>query len=714
MRAASYPYYLVLLLLFVSLSTSVLGQAKSTRIDSLKQKLSTTKSDSGKVDILILLSKELDCNQTQEKLKYLNESISISEKSGYENGLIESNMKMGEYHWSCTQNYRLAIQYLKNCLASSQIKSNINRHFQVYNIMASCYKKMAEYGSALACYKNILVLNLQQDRVIMTLGNSGAVYQEIGDYTNALNNYQQAYNLLYEGIVSADSTTLEDTLTLMGIKYQIAIVYLSLPDYDRAFDNFTEVQELNKTIQHPWFLVLSNMGIGDCYLHKHTFDKAIAYYKFSESTLNRPDITYHKTADQALVYFKLGETYLRTNKLDSAYYYTNKSLEIANGTGDKPTVPSQLPRIYTTLGKIYTARKKYEAAIDYLKKAVAISRATGAMDIESSALLTLSKTYEKTGRVADALHTYQNHIALQDSMHSRKKIQELTRIDMQGNFDRQQFADSMKTAEEKKIAGLQLQRQRILTYSGFGAIVLLLLLSFFIFRSYKHQKKANIVISNARDSISKEKQISEKLLLNILPEEVAEELKENGAVAAQQFDHVTVMFTDFVDFTLVSEKLTPKELVTELDTCFKAFDEIIDKYDIEKIKTVGDAYLAVSGLPLPNANHAIDVIQAATEICAFITERKKKLGEHTFDVRVGINSGSVVAGIVGMKKFAYDIWSDTVNIAARMEQSGEAGKINISEDTYQLVKDHFVCTYRGEIAAKNKGNLKMYFVEQQV
>ncbi|MCB0696386.1 MAG: hypothetical protein KDC07_03420, partial [Chitinophagaceae bacterium] len=159
------------------------------------------------------------------------------------------------------------------------------------------------------------------------------------------------------------------------------------------------------------------------------------------------------------------------------------------------------------------------------------------------------------------------------------------------------------------------------------------------------------------------------------------------------------------------EQLSPQELVAELDTCFKAFDHIIDKYDNEKIKTVGDAYLAVSGLPLPNANHATEIIAAAIEIVAYTEARKKELGERTFSVRVGINSGSVVAGIVGMKKFAYDIWSDTVNIAARMEQTGAPGRINISEETYRLVKDTYVCTYRGEIAAKNKGELKMYFIE---
>ncbi len=208
-----------------------------------------------------------------------------------------------------------------------------------------------------------------------------------------------------------------------------------------------------------------------------------------------------------------------------------------------------------------------------------------------------------------------------------------------------------------------------------------------------------------------EKQKSDNLLLNILPEEVAEELKEKGTADAKLFNDVTVLFTDFKGFTTVSERLTAQQLVDELHTCFSAFDKIMEKYNIEKIKTVGDAYLAVSGLPVANLNHALDMVKAAIEIRNFIATRKQQLtGQETFDVRIGIHSGHVVAGIVGVKKFAYDIWGDTVNTAARMEQNSEAGKINISETTYELVNDKFNCEYRGEIEAKNKGKLKMYFV----
>jgi adenylate cyclase len=220
----------------------------------------------------------------------------------------------------------------------------------------------------------------------------------------------------------------------------------------------------------------------------------------------------------------------------------------------------------------------------------------------------------------------------------------------------------------------------------------------------------NIIVEQQKAVVEREKQRSDELLLNILPEEVAEELKAKGTTTAKHFDNVTVLFTDFVNFTQAGERMSPQGLVDELHTCFKAFDEITGKYNIEKIKTVGDAYLAVCGLPTADPNHAENIVRAAIEINAFMQDRAAKLGANTFQVRIGVHSGSVVAGIVGVKKFAYDIWGDTVNTAARMEQSSEAGKINISQSTYELVRDKFSCEYRGEIDAKGKGMLKMYYV----
>lgn len=218
-----------------------------------------------------------------------------------------------------------------------------------------------------------------------------------------------------------------------------------------------------------------------------------------------------------------------------------------------------------------------------------------------------------------------------------------------------------------------------------------------------------------KQEVERQKDRSEQLLLNILPAEVAEELKQKGSAEAKQFDSVTVMFTDFKDFTQLSEQLSPADLVAEIDHCFKAFDQIISKYHIEKIKTIGDSYMAAAGLPVITENHAEEVVRAALEMQAFMEAHsleRLQSGKIAYEMRIGIHTGPVVAGIVGIKKFAYDIWGDTVNVAARMESSGEAGKVNISGTTYALIKDKFQCHYRGKVEAKHKGEVDMYFVEE--
>jgi class 3 adenylate cyclase/PAS domain-containing protein len=228
----------------------------------------------------------------------------------------------------------------------------------------------------------------------------------------------------------------------------------------------------------------------------------------------------------------------------------------------------------------------------------------------------------------------------------------------------------------------------------------------------KVQERTHEILQQ-KDEIEKEKLKSDTLLLNILPEEIAQELKEYGKSDARLFNEVTVMFTDFVNFTSISETLTPEELVHELDYCFQKFDDIITTHNLEKIKTIGDAYLSVCGLPIPQEMHAQLVIKAAVEILHFMKQyeaERRKINLPYFEVRIGIHSGPVVAGIVGIKKFAYDIWGDTVNTASRMESSSEPGQINISGATYEIVKNEIACLHRGKITAKNKGMIDMYFV----
>lgn len=221
-----------------------------------------------------------------------------------------------------------------------------------------------------------------------------------------------------------------------------------------------------------------------------------------------------------------------------------------------------------------------------------------------------------------------------------------------------------------------------------------------------------LVMALARN-LNQERKKSDSLLLNILPESIGDELKANDRVIPLEYEDASVLFTDFVGFTRIAEHLTPTELIGELDTCFGEFDRVIKKHGLEKIKTIGDSYMAVGGIPTTNRTHAVDCVLAALEIQRKTAEtmaRNIANNRPHWQVRIGINSGSVVAGVIGREKFAYDVWGDTVNTASRLESSGTPDQVNISRATYDRVKDFFVCEYRGRIAAKNKGEIDMYFV----
>jgi class 3 adenylate cyclase len=217
-----------------------------------------------------------------------------------------------------------------------------------------------------------------------------------------------------------------------------------------------------------------------------------------------------------------------------------------------------------------------------------------------------------------------------------------------------------------------------------------------------------------RAKLQKEKEKADKLLLNILPYEIAEQLKNKGYVDTKKYRRVSILFTDFKDFTKLSSGLEPEDIVKELGIFFTKFDEIVKDHFIEKIKTIGDAYMCVGGLPLRNRSNPIDTTLAALKIQKFAGKYntlRKKNNLPLWELRLGIHTGSVIAGVIGASKFAYDIWGDAVNTASRMETACEPGKINVSETTYKYIKDLFECEHRGKIQAKNKGLIDMYYVK---
>lgn len=259
---------------------------------------------------------------------------------------------------------------------------------------------------------------------------------------------------------------------------------------------------------------------------------------------------------------------------------------------------------------------------------------------------------------------------------------------------------------------IQLQSSQRNFFIAVAAVLTLLTLGLFL--RFSETKKYNTILNAKNEALVAERERSDMLLLNILPGMIADELKQKGATQARRYEKATVMFTDFKDFSAIAKDMEPEQLVAELDHYFKAFDDIIGKYKIEKIKTIGDSYMCVGGLPDVEGSQPKDVVHAALEIqdllAQFKREREKR-NQPYFEARIGIHTGPLVAGVVGSRKFAYDIWGDTVNIASRLETSGEAWRVNVSSVTFELVKDQFQFEDRGSIAIKNRGEMGMFFVK---
>lgn len=290
------------------------------------------------------------------------------------------------------------------------------------------------------------------------------------------------------------------------------------------------------------------------------------------------------------------------------------------------------------------------------------------------------------------------------------------------NLSEEQMIDSIVKAQQereiqaqkRRAAEFELEKEKSEALRNVLLIIVtfVLLLAILFYLRFRAKKRMANELSQKNAQIEEEQKRSNTLLLNILPPAIAEELKVRNKVAARKYDQATVMFVDFKGFTHVAEKLSPERLVEELDLCFSNFDRIISQYKIEKIKTVGDAYICASGLSDMNASPS-DMVKAALEIQDFLLALKAERlsqGLPYFEARAGIHVGPVVAGVVGAKKFAYDIWGDTVNTAARLEEACETGHVNVSEDAYWLAKYEFEWQHRGKIAAKNKASMDMYYV----
>lgn len=392
-------------------------------------------------------------------------------------------------------------------------------------------------------------------------------------------------------------------------------------------------------------------------------------------------------------------------------------------------------------GKILLAEGKERKATKKFEDALEAAKAEKNLQVQMNAHMELAALQDNVVHYKDALNHYkefsiiykklanQKTKVLADSVTGLKNEVEESNVEISKKNaaikQKEAEVDSLTTEHLKtqlanKDLELTNQKHEIALQASQNRWNILLLIlamtilaAIFIIRGYIVKRKSLRLLEQLHREIVTEKQKSDDLLLNILPESVAGELKEFGKTTPNRFENTTVMFTDFKGFTSYASNHSPEELVTLVDHYFRAFDQIVKKHDIEKIKTIGDSYMCVSGIPTSKHNHAASMLRAAFEFRDFVNaeaEKKKKLGQPFLRMRIGLHSGPLVAGVVGSRKFAYDVWGDTVNIAARMEQSGETDVINVSESVYEQVQHEFDFTYRGEIEAKNKGKMKMYFV----
>ncbi len=515
--------------------------------------------------------------------------------------------------------------------------------------------------------------------------NVGSILNDQGEYPKALDAYEHGLAVMEEvGHVPG----------ILAVLGNIGNIYQDFGDLELAATYHERCYRLADSLGIDQYRMTALNNLGNIALDRRRYDPALA--KFSrcmEVADGMSDAVLGSIARN-----NIGIILRERGDMIGAFAIMQRALSMAEAAGYSPGITQSLANIGRTHLMAHEPRK----AIDPCERGWALADEQGLMWDQRLLCTCLYDAYSAIGDAEHALINLERLRTLDDSLHETETAKKLQRIE----FTKETLADSLAHAEELRAEQVaheeELRRQRIVRNSLMGGFALVAAFA--------------VVFFFQRNRINKARKRSDELLLNILPEEVAEELKAKGHADAKHFDQVTILFTDFKGFTEASEKLSPQELVEELNTCFKAFDGIITARGIEKIKTIGDAYMCAGGLPVPSSSTPAGVVQAALEMQAFMVTRKTEreaAGKPFFEMRVGIHTGPVVAGIVGVKKFAYDIWGDTVNIASRMESSGEVGQVNISEATYELVKNEpgLAFTPRGKVQAKGKGEMEMYFAK---
>jgi len=662
---------LLVLFLLLNLNAFRIQAADASVADSLKHLLSAAETDTARIHLLHELTQNYFYAQNYDSAHaYSNDAVRLSERSNNKQGLALAFTDRGRIY-NEQGNYPHAIENFQLAREVYESIGDKKNTADSYNLMANAFHLLGDYTNALKSQFAALKIREEihdEEGIAWSYNNIGTIYRIQGNYQDALDNYKSSLKIL---------TKLNDRKMIATSYNNIGNVYTLLGKHTDALASYYESLKLAISASNKKDIAASFLNIGD------------AYCDLFEKDSVTKEVKVEAPGQQVYVI-------RREHWLDTAMHTQHNAEALINEFGNNYYSIFNL----SGMGRINLLRKNYHASINLYTKAYAIAEELKAVELQKEIASYLADNYDHLNDPANAKKWYMKFVAHKDTLFDQLKTEELTRTRLVYEFDKKEGA--IKAIQEKKdaVAKLELERQKkVRTLYQAGFVLVLIFAGIFFYQ---------------RNNIRKEKNRSDELLLNILPAEVASELKQTGASGTKSFNDVTVMFADFVDFTHISEKVSPEALVMELHTCFSAFDHILQKYKVEKIKTIGDAYLCAGGLPVPDPEHAIHVVNAAVEIMGFMQDRnkvKESKNEIPFQLRIGIHSGAVVAGIVGVKKYAYDIWGDTVNIAARMEQNSLPGRINLSSKTHELVKDLFKCTYRGKIEAKNKGEIDMYFLE---
>jgi class 3 adenylate cyclase len=531
----------------------------------------------------------------------------------------------------------------------------------------NAYLLKSDFSKALESYLSATdIANKADDKINLALTNItiGGVYSEMGNHDNSIKYYEKSIEQLRELI----------SIKKENIKNNIEDDYI--------------LQQLEK------FLSNALLNSGDEYFNAGEYEKALG--KFYESSSLCEKINYK--IGSAYNLGNIGMVYAKQNKPELAEANMNAAIRILEKEKDYYPISIYLGYI----SDIYMELNLPELAKTNAQRSLKLAKKYQLKEEISNANKALSKIYEANNIVDSSLFHLKEYVKYQDILNT--SLSESSR--MASRFEVSKKQDELDLLKENE--KIKRKNERILNYSFLGGFVLLSGLAFGLYRRNKY-------ISKTKKIINGEKEKSDRLLLNILPKETAEELKKYGKVEAKKYESVTVLFTDFKSFTKLAENSSPEKLVESVDMYFSEFDRITAKYKLEKIKTIGDSYMCAGGLPEQTDNHADLMAQAALDILEFVNKSKQvhAVSDIRFEIRIGIHTGPVVAGVVGKNKFSYDIWGDTVNVASRIESSCEAGKISVSEDTYQLIKDKFDFESRGEIPIKNRSPINLYYLNKK-